>query len=150
MDQVEKRQSKYKVISQDQSPRIAQLEESLEKKCTAVAKLSAKLEMVQAALRLAEGRVRELVMTSQSRESVLSSLREEWAGQERRMRADHQVNRVDLNPTFDSSFSGPCSRFVKRNGGDFVEKQNFIKGKGGAEGKTGRREQGKFNYENKY
>ena len=33
-------------------------------------------------------------MTAQSRESVLSSLREEWAGQEQRMRTDHQVSRI--------------------------------------------------------
>ena len=48
--------------------------------------------MVQAALRLAEGRVRELSMTARSRESVLSSLREEWALQEKRMRTEHQVS----------------------------------------------------------
>ena len=91
---MEKQESKHKRISQDQSLRIVQLEESVQKKCTAVAKLSANLEMVQAALRLAEGRVRELVMTAQSRESVLSSLREEWAEQEQRMRTDHQVSRT--------------------------------------------------------
>ena len=92
MDQVDKQKSKYKRISQDQSSRIVQLEENLQKKCSTIAKLSSNLEMVQAALRLAEGRVRELSMTARSRESVLSSLREEWALQEKRMRTEHQVS----------------------------------------------------------
>jgi hypothetical protein len=52
--------------------------------------------MVQAALRLAEGRVREMVKTAQSQESVLSSLRNEWAGQEKRMRNEHQVDKIDI------------------------------------------------------
>ena len=47
VDQVEKQQSKYKRISQDQSLRIVQVEESLQTKCTAVAELSANLEMVR-------------------------------------------------------------------------------------------------------
>jgi hypothetical protein len=83
---VEKQQFKCRRLSQDQSSRICQLEDSLEKKCTTVAKLSANLEMVQAALRLAEGRVREMVMTARSQESVLSCLRNEWAGQEKIIR----------------------------------------------------------------
>ena len=93
---MEKQQSKYKRLSQDQSSRIGQLEESLQKKCTTVAKLSANLEMVQAALRLAEGRVRELVMTARSRETVLSSLRSEWTEQEKRMRNEHQVDNMNI------------------------------------------------------
>ena len=93
---MQKQESKYKRLSQDQSSRIGQLEESLEKKNTTIAKLSAKLEMVQAALRLAEGRVREMVMTARSRESVLSSLRNQWAGQEKRMRNEHQVDKIDM------------------------------------------------------
>jgi hypothetical protein len=92
---VEKQQFQYKRVSQDQSSRIGQLEESLQKKCTTVAKLSANLEMVQAALRLAEGRVREMGMTARSRESVMSSLRNEWGEQEKRMRNEHQVVKID-------------------------------------------------------
>ena len=93
---MEKQQSQYKRLSQDQSSRISQLEESLQKKCTTVAKLSANLEMVQAALRLAEGRVREMGMTGRSRESVMSSLRNEWEEQETRMRSEQQVDKIDI------------------------------------------------------
>ena len=93
---MEKQQSKYKRLSQDQSSRISQLEESLQKKCTTVAKLSANLEMVQAALRLAEGRVREMGMTARSRESVMTSLRNEWEEQETRMRNEHQVDKIEI------------------------------------------------------
>ena len=49
------------------------------------------MEMVQAALRLAEGRLKELKMSARSRETILRNLREEWAEQEKRMRFDHQV-----------------------------------------------------------
>ena len=91
VDQVEKQQFKYKRLSQDQSSRIGQLEESLHQKCSTIAKLTANLEMVQAGLRLAEGRVRELGMTARSREAVMDSLRDEWAQQEERMRSEHQV-----------------------------------------------------------
>ena len=93
---MEKQESKYKRLCKEQSSRIKQLEESLEKKCTTISKLSANLEMVQAALRLAEGRVREMAMTSRSKESVMSSLRNEWAGQEKRMRNKHQVDKTDV------------------------------------------------------
>ena len=93
---MEKQQSKHKRLSQDQSSRIQQLEDKLEKKCTTVAKLTANLEMVQAALGLAEGRVSEMVMTLRSRESFLSSLRNEWAEQEKRMRNEHQVDKIDI------------------------------------------------------
>ena len=89
---MEKQHFKCRRLSQDQSSRIGQLEDSLEKKCTTVAKLSANLEMVQAALRLAEEKVREMVMTARSQESVLSSLRNEWKEQEKRVRNDHQVD----------------------------------------------------------
>ena len=91
VDQVEKQQFKYKRLSHDQSSRIEQLEENLQQKCSTIAKLTANLEMVQAGLRLAEGRVRELVMTARSREAVMDSLRDEWAEQEERMRSEHQV-----------------------------------------------------------
>ena len=100
---MENEQYKYKRLSQDQSSRIQQLDDSLEKKCTTVAKLTANLEMVQAALRLAEGRVREMVMTAGARESVLSSLRNEWAEQEKRMRNEHQVDKIDIKSDIVSS-----------------------------------------------
>ena len=50
--------------------------------------------MVQAALRLAEGRVREMVMTARSQESAMTSLRNEWEEQETRMRNEHQVDKI--------------------------------------------------------
>ena len=52
--------------------------------------------MVQAALRLAEGRVREMGMTARSRESVMTSLRSEWEEQETRMRNEHQVDKIEI------------------------------------------------------
>ena len=117
MDQVDKQKSKYKKISQDQSARIVQLEESLQKKCSTIAKLSSNLEMVQAALRLAEGRVRELSMTARSRESVLSSLREEWSLQEKRIRTEHQVSiKIDNFVISMIQISAAYTRFARRNG----------------------------------
>ena len=91
VDQVEKQHSKYKRFSEDQSARIEQLEENLQKKCTTIANLTANLEMVQAALRLSEGRVRELGMNARSRESLLTTLKDEWSQQEQRMRNENQV-----------------------------------------------------------
>ena len=118
VDQVDKQKSKYKKISQDQSSRIVQLEETLQKKCSTIAKLSSNLEMVQAALRLAEGRVRELSMTARSRESVLSSLREEWSLQEKKMRSEHQVSmEIRSFVKLIIQISGAYTRFTRRNRG---------------------------------
>ena len=116
VDKVDKQKSKYKRISQDQSSRIVQLEETLQKKCSTIAKLSSNLEMVQAALRLAEGRVQELSMTARSRESFLSSLREEWALQEKRMRTEHQVSmKIGSFVIYIIQISGAYTRFAGRN-----------------------------------
>ena len=45
-------------------------------------------------------------MTARSRESVMSSLRTEWAQQETRMRNEHQVNKIEIKP--DNDFNKNC------------------------------------------
>ena len=71
VDQENNQKSKYKRINQDQSLRIVQLEENLQKESSTIEQFSSNREMVQAALQLADGRVQELSMTASSRESVL-------------------------------------------------------------------------------
>ena len=71
VDQQNNQKSEYKRINQDQSLRIVQLEENLQKESSTIEQFSSNREMVQAALQLADGRVQELSMTASSRESVL-------------------------------------------------------------------------------
>ena len=71
VDQQNNQKYKYKSINQDQSLRIVQLEENLQKESSTIEQFSSNREMVQAALQLADGRVQELSMTASSRESVL-------------------------------------------------------------------------------
>ena len=97
---MENQESQYKRLSQDQTSRIKQLEYNLEKKCSTIAKLSTNIETVQSALKLEDERVRELVLAVRSQECVLSSLRNEWTGQEKRMRNEHQVDKIVTIPQY--------------------------------------------------
>ena len=81
-DQMEKQQTKCKMTSFDKSAR---------KKSSTIALLTENLEKVQTDLRIAEGRVKNLLMAGRSREAVMDTLKDEWTEQEKRIKSEHQV-----------------------------------------------------------
>ena len=81
-DQMEEQQTKYKMPSFDKSAR---------KKSSTIARLTENLEKVQTDLRIAEGRVKNLLMAGRSREAVMDTLKDEWTEQEERIKSEHQV-----------------------------------------------------------
>lgn len=93
----------HKLVDLDSEVQFQQQEEInrllllLEEKKSELSKLHAKNEVVQAELRLEQGRVKELKQQDKARENLVTSLREEWVEKEEHMKKEHQHSLVKLS-----------------------------------------------------